>query len=163
MFEPQAKGSAWSVRVEEGVYHMRVDSCPSGYILVRSPSRPVSDECSPCPPDTYSVDNASYESSFLVTEDSAFKQDAFKLCLPCPIGSECRGADKVIPLEGYWKGQEMDCKEESCDTSFGRSACKPKACYSKNVSVSHSERRDGGGGVCPQNECRTTIMIYRLV
>ena len=87
--------------------HMRLNSCPAGYILVRDEAIPEADECVKCPRGSYSVLEARYPNAGdpspgkLVVPTAS---SAVSLCVPCNLRkSSCAGGADVSPKKGYWR------------------------------------------------------------
>lgn len=58
---------------------------------------------------------------------------------------------QIQVLPGYWRGQDMFCEEDSCNTETG--VCNPTFCYKEN-----DARRIG----CKAGSCKTRVaMVYR--
>jgi hypothetical protein len=95
-FEPLIQGSVWEKVLEGNTIRMRLQACPPGHVLVRSPARPEADECVKCLPNTYMVQQASYVTGKGVSSSAALLQNGLELCLTCPAGSICDGQDEVI-------------------------------------------------------------------
>jgi hypothetical protein len=93
-FQPLVLGSVWEQQATGAVTKNRLELCPSGHVLVRSPDRPENDECVKCPPNTYMVDQASYKDRKGVSPSAAVLQSGLDLCLSCPPGSVC-GKEEV--------------------------------------------------------------------
>lgn len=52
------------------------------------------------------------------------KNNSDSKCLECPIGAVCPGGNKIYPLSGYWKRNEMSTEVILCYT--------PEACLAGN-------------------------------
>ncbi len=63
-FTSKVAGSSWEAVEEQGtlgrVTRLRLTMCPAGYILVRTADKSNMDECVPCIPQTYSLEEATY-------------------------------------------------------------------------------------------------------
>ena len=55
--------------------------------------------CSPCPPNTYSLDTSNATGATLA---SATQQKTEAICLPCPPNAWCPGGSQVWSNAGYW-------------------------------------------------------------
>ena len=100
MIRGKVNGSEW---VRNGS-HVRLQSCPKGYILVRNEDRPETDECVLCPRGKYSTQPSFYPregtpGARYVTDSSL----ALSFCIECNwIKSTCAGGSDVTPKAGFW-------------------------------------------------------------
>ena len=60
---------------------MRLEACPSGYVLVRNQERPDFDEFVKCPAQTYMIQASSYKEGKGVSTSAAVLQKELDLCL----------------------------------------------------------------------------------
>jgi hypothetical protein len=159
---PKVAGSSWEAVEEQGtlgsVTRLRLTRCPAGHILVRALDKPNMDECVPCIPQTYSLEEATYSyktgAGYLNSENAAKVVLGAQLCLPCPPGATCNGADKVDPKGKFWRASSMMCPEKACDPRNG--LCGATLCYNWNTtSTRHSS-------MCTNDEpCRLRSLVFR--
>jgi hypothetical protein len=98
---PIIAGSVWGQEAGLlGISHIRLQSCPAGYILVRIEPRPEMDECVPCPFGKYSLDSAVLGGKLDLVASSAI--NAVELCLQCSTGVTCLGGSNVVSQPGYF-------------------------------------------------------------
>jgi hypothetical protein len=141
--------------------------CPPGYILVRTADKPNMDECAPCIPQTYSLEEATYSYKTGVgylNSDNAAKvvlKAPPHLCLQCPPGATCNGAEKVDPKGNFWIASSMMCPENACDPRNG--LCEATRCY--NWSTATTRRRSSSSSSsseCTDDApCRVRSFVYR--
>ncbi len=145
------------------VTRLRLTSCPAGHILIRSTDKPGMDDCMPCIPQTYSLETATYSYKtglgYLNSDNAAKVVLDATLCLPCPAGATCNGADRINAKEGFWRGSSMMCPEEACDRRNG--ICDAQRCMAWNGS--NSSRRYSVDSCNSRAGCRVRPMIYRCL
>ncbi len=163
---PKVAGSLWEAMEEQGtlgaVTRLRLTGCPAGYILVRSTDKPNMDECMPCLPQTYSLEPATYSYKtgvgYLNSENAAKVVQEAQMCLPCPASATCNGADRVQAKESFWRGSNIMCPDEACDSRNG--VCDITLCY--NTWSNSSSNGNNTVSRCTNNVgCRTRPTIYR--
>eukprot|EP00960_Hanusia_phi_P009635 280164-Hanusia_phi.AAC.1 len=130
--QPKVVGSAWGW--EDGI--LRIQSCPAGYILIRSPTNPQLDDCSECPPSFYSPVPASYTAQ-IQSVSSPFA--ALLKCLPCEMDKvDCPGGSQYIAKPGYWTLTNSSSSRRAAVSNSSNSLsipiyrCPPDACEQGN-------------------------------
>jgi hypothetical protein len=140
--------SVWEA-TQMGVY--RLVRCPRGYVLVRDEDKPALDRCTPCPPYTYSIEEAVYGQKMSVGQGDEI------VCNPCSRGkATCLGKDNVSPLPGFWSPL-IDTPVRRLGHDSGKSANEsriirmyrcvpPTACIQGNASYPHGLCMPGAYG-----------------
>lgn len=102
----------------------RLQSCISGFALIRLPDFYAEDQCLMCPPATYAFEAADSQKEILRPEKAELVTGPL-LCLDCPKGALCPRGTQVYPKRGYWRGTNMVCQTSGCDRD---STCNPNKC-----------------------------------
>jgi hypothetical protein len=166
-FVSKVAGSSWEAVEEQGtlgsVTRLRLTMCPAGYILVRTADKSNMDECVPCIPQTYSLEEATYSYQagvgYLNSDNAAKVVSGARLCLPCPPGATCNGAEQVDPYGNFWRASSMMCPEKACDPRNG--LCEAARCYNGSTAGRRSSSSSGNSKCTDDARCRVRSLVFR--
>jgi len=162
--------SIWHV---EGV-HLRIWSCPPGFLVHRSDDdlqNAMRDKCFQCPPRTYSLERSYYHgvSGAVVNgqpqPDLTFFGDDSTVgkCLSCPDKAICDGGNHIVPQPNNWKGSPELCVVNSEAGEEVFIDCQPAVGGNDTDVFARRQRTSRGNSRNGEEAQNSSVLQLRLV